>query len=125
MKKIVLIVMIMILCAGIFVGCESSKDHDEKVFEIQLEGNITTGFEWNYSVDKEGIVEEVSADYVQDRADEDIEGAGGTYIFKFSGLKEGDVILTFEYAQPWEDVEPAQTVIYELHVDDAGNISQK
>ena len=125
MKKIVLIVMVMILCVGVFVGCESSNDHADKVFEIQLEGNITTGYEWNYSMDQEGIVEEVSAEYVQDPADKDIDGAGGTYIYEFSGLKEGDVTLTFEYAQPWEDVEPAQTVVYELHVDAAGNITQK
>ena len=127
MKKIkfIAIAIVMILCVGILVGCASSNNNGDKVFQIQLEGNPTTGYEWDYSMDKEGIVKEDSADYVQDSADEDIEGAGGTYIFKFSGVKEGDVTLTFTYAQPWEDVEPEQTVIYELHVDGSGNITQK
>jgi inhibitor of cysteine peptidase len=125
MKKIIFIVVIMILCVGILVGCESSKDNTDKVFQIQLDGNPTTGYEWDYSMDKEGIVKEVSAEYVQDSADEDIEGAGGTYIFEFSGVEEGDVTLTFEYARPWEEVEPPQTVIYKLHVGGSGNITQK
>lgn len=116
--------LLLILCLGLFVGCGSQDDNGSKVFEVRLEGNPTTGYEWTYIMDKDGIVKEDSFEYVQNQADENGVGTGGIYIFQFSGVAEGDVALTFEYARQWED-EPQQTVVYELHVDASGYISQK
>lgn len=93
----------------------------DKEYRIELEGNATTGYRWMYKADPEGIVEEVSNDYIVE-GDDGEAGTPGTFVFVFEGVKEGETTLEFRYARAWED-EDAQSVSYTLSVDADGVIT--
>jgi predicted secreted protein len=81
---------------------------------------MSTGYTWTCTMDKSGIVREVSHDY---KAEPGI-GRGGTFRFVFEGLKAGTVKLSFNYARPWETGKaPAETKVYILSVDTEGKIT--
>jgi predicted secreted protein len=96
----------------------------EDQYTVTLEGNPTTGYEWTYTMSRDGIVKEASNDYTQDAAGEGMVGVGGTYTFVFEGVAAGDVTLTFTYDRPWGSDGPPQTQTYKLRVNDAGQIAQ-
>jgi inhibitor of cysteine peptidase len=102
----------------------------EKRITLELEGNPTTGYSWTYTMDREGVVREVSAEY-HEAADsgnspEGRIGRGGTFVFVFESLNPGTVELRFNYARPWESgVEPAETKTYVLTVNRAGKITRQ
>ena len=125
MKRLLVVITVLALFLGLLAGCQSNTEPEEKAFKVELEGNATTGFEWTYTMDPDGIVEEIFSEYLTEETEEDMVGVGGTYIFEFRGVEQGDVTLTFRYARSWEDVEPEQVVSYELHVDEDGNITAK
>ncbi|MDD3921650.1 MAG: protease inhibitor I42 family protein, partial [Eubacteriales bacterium] len=51
-------------------------------------------------------------------------GAGSVHTWVFTGAAEGDVTLTYTYAQPWETAAvPAATVTIGCHVDSALNVT--
>ena len=125
MKKVGFLVLVAALLLAILAGCTSDTDEGSRIYKIELEGNATTGYAWTYTMDKEGIVEEIMAEYIVDESEDDMVGVGGTFVFEFHGMKEGTVTLTFEYTRLWEDEEPEQVVTYKLRVDDEGLITQK
>lgn len=90
---------------------------------IDLESNPTTGYEWTYTVSREGIVEETKNEYIADEVEGDIVGAGGVHSFQFRGLKAGTVALTFRYARPWEKGEAAKVATYQITVDESLQIT--
>ena len=51
-------------------------------------------------------------------------GAGGTQRYVFEGVHEGEVVLTFTYARPWESVQPAQIKKITLSVNRSFEITQ-
>jgi len=75
---------------------------DSKTVEINLEGNPTTGYTWEYNIDVDGIIKEDSNQYKPKHATSGLVGSGGTYTWKFSSLKEGTAEITFKYLRPWE-----------------------
>ncbi|WP_252228981.1 protease inhibitor I42 family protein [Clostridium sp. ZBS15] len=93
-----------------------------KVVEINIEGNPTTGYTWNYEFNTDGIIKEEWKDYKQDNVDSEIQGAGGTYTWKFSAVKEGTTKVTFKYYRPWEN-EILETKTYIFTVDKDLNIT--
>lgn len=93
-----------------------------KIVSLKLSGNPTTGYCWDYSIDTEGIIKEESKDYISDAKGLKIEGAGGIYIWKFSGLKEGSTKVTFRYGRPWEK-ETLKTKTYLFKVDSNLNVT--
>ncbi|MGN0537535.1 MAG: protease inhibitor I42 family protein [Acutalibacteraceae bacterium] len=95
-----------------------------KNYTINLKGNATTGYTWNYSVDKEEIIKEEVNKYTPDKAEEGMVGTGGTQTYSFKGVKEGNVTVTFKYAKSWEDNSTIETKTVKLHVDANGNISK-
>lgn len=106
-------------------GVEVIPAKQEKKIEISLEGNPTTGCSWEYSINKDGIIKEDSKEYNPDNKDTDIDGSGGTYIWRFSGLKEGSTEITFKYYQPWEKEKVYETKTYICTVDRNLNINIK
>jgi len=108
----------VILACGV-LWCASAQDSG-RAFSISLEGNPTTGFEWNCS-GGEGIVEATGRTYNKESSGRS--GAGGVYIFTFKGIKSGEAVLTFTYSRPWEkDTAPAETRRYLLKVDEQKRI---
>lgn len=95
-----------------------------KVGSLRLSGNPTTGYSWDYEVSDEGIIKEKSKEYISDAKDFKLEGAGGTFIWNFSGIKEGITKVTFKYSRPWEK-EVIETKTYLFIVDGKLNITIK
>ena len=90
---------------------------------VELSANPTTGCSWEVKMDKEGIVKLVSSEYKssQSKSDEGLVGVGGTQTFCFEAVKDGQVIITFQYGHKW-DGEVYRTVIYNVLSKD-GEIS--
>ena len=80
-------------------------------FELSLEANATTGFEWQEEHD-ENYVKLLGDEYIasQDR-ENGIAGTGGTHVFKYKALKEGQTEITLTYRQPWEVGDKGTTVV--------------
>ena len=135
MKKTYLLIFIVVIASLLLAGCglinsttpttspEPTNDDDNSIFTVQLNENPSIGYEWTYTMDKDGIIELVSTNTIS--KNEDVDGAGYKLIYEFKGLAEGDVTLTFKYQCLWENDEPYNEKIYNLHVDDSGCITEK
>jgi inhibitor of cysteine peptidase len=80
--------------------------------QVILGGNPTTGYSWTTSLsdaDKAVLQQQGDALYAQQSTDSSIVGAGGTFTFTFKATAAGQVTLKFNYARPWESVQPIQT----------------
>ena len=121
MKKRLLILVVSVCFLALLVGCFSSSA--TKTATVELAGNATTGYSWAYTIDPEGIVQDVSDDYNQDSAPGGMTGVGGTYTFTFESVSQGEATITFTYQRVWEDVPPIETVVYKATVDANGNLT--
>ena len=119
MKKGLLLLVLSACFLGLAVGCAGET---QNTAIVQLEGNATTGYSWDYTIVPDGIVNEVSHDYVQSDAAQGTAGAGGTYIFTFEGAAPGQAEITFNYARQWEDVPALDVAVYKAVVDSNRNI---
>ncbi len=79
-----------------------------ETFEIELEGNATTGFKWEYnpSPESSAMVELLGSTY---QANTTRAGAPGVHHFRFRALKAGQASLLFRYSRPWEKAAPKET----------------
>jgi inhibitor of cysteine peptidase len=80
--------------------------------QVILAGNPTTGYSWLTSLgDKDAVVlqQQGEAVYAQESTDQSLVGGGGTFTFTFKAAAPGQVVLKFDYARPWESVQPLQT----------------
>ena len=80
--------------------------------QVILAGNPTTGYSWLTSLgDKDAVVlqQQGEAAYAQESTDQSLVGGGGTFTFTFKAAAPGQVVLKFDYARPWESVQPLQT----------------
>lgn len=104
MKKIIS-AFLALTCALGSVAAFSAKAKKEEV--VQLYSNPSTGYAWRYSADKEGMVEETEHSYdpAATFTGVQIVGAGGQESWKFKGLQEGYVTLTFKYERAWNNDE--------------------
>lgn len=93
----------------------------KKTVEINLKGNPTTGYNWEYNIGADDIVKEVSRKYEQDDAKLGLVGLGGTNTWIFSALKEGKTEIIFKYCRPWEE-EAIESKTYIFTVDKDLNI---
>ena len=81
---------------------------------VILDGSPTTGYTWHYTIGDNDIVKLDSQDYVVDSR---LTGAGGSYIWDFKALKDGETEITFEYYRDWEGAETStKTVSYRVKV---------
>jgi|GEM_PF-6988266 len=84
------------------IQIKNTLKNDVQTVDINLDGNPTTGYTWEYIIDIDGIIKEDSNEYNQKNANSGLVGTGGTYTWKFSSLKEGTAKITFKYLRPWE-----------------------
>lgn len=87
---------------------------------IELEANQTTGYEWQYTIDDQDIVEVVSEKYTEKEQDEDVVGAGGKKVFEVKGLQEGEAVVDFKYLRPWESKQPKKLRKMRIKVTETG-----
>lgn len=69
-----------------------------ETFSIELEGNPTTGYQWQEKFDEEKVK---LLDKKINPSSGQI-GASATEVFKFQVLKEGTTDLRFNYKRAWE-----------------------
>ena len=74
---------------------------DGKTAIIELDGNATTGYTWiPLSYDDQTL--KIEKDYVTSNDDPQIVGAGGTFKFTITGLRQGKTLVDFTYMREWE-----------------------
>ncbi|MDR2185792.1 MAG: protease inhibitor I42 family protein [Treponema sp.] len=125
MKKAIVLAAFLGFCAAVFAAPVRERGR----ITIELEGNPSTGYSWTYTMEPEGIVRELSAEYRRPSGKEDSAGAGGragkggVFVFVFESVRPGSAGLRFSYVRPWESgVEPAERRDYRLTVNRAGEI---
>lgn len=89
----------------------------ESVFDIMLDYNAGTGYQWTYTADTEGVLMFVEQ-FTEDKADPGVVGGPLREHFVFRSQAPGEVVLTFKLARSWETgQEPAETQVYAFTVD--------
>lgn len=123
MKRIVAIIVLLSLL-GLLAGCKLIQEsrNDPTIAKVELNGNPTTGFSWVYTIAPDDIIKIVSEDYIQDSNPQNFAGVGGTFVFIFEAVAQGEATVTFHYLRPWEDVPPIKTVVYKAVVDEQGSL---
>ncbi|WP_269471451.1 protease inhibitor I42 family protein [Actinomyces slackii] len=71
--------------------------------QVSLEANHTTPYEWRYTMSTDGVLEEDCSEYLTDEHEEGMTGVGGTMIFVFRAVADGEVTITFTYASLFDD----------------------
>ncbi|MGN0145252.1 MAG: protease inhibitor I42 family protein [Clostridium sp.] len=87
---------------------------------IELEGNESTGYEWNYDIKDVNIADIVNKTRVPHS---DIPGDSQMNYWKVKGLQEGETEITFKYFRPWEPESVIETKIYTIKVDSNLNVT--
>jgi predicted secreted protein len=124
--------MLVLLAVGGLAGCGSDKAADDpgnqtspdmpggitgeskdvkvdEEFEIELESNPSTGYEWKMTTAPDESILSLSGDEFIP-ADTDAVGAPGSHVWKFKALKDGRTNMVFEYARSWETDVPPEKV---------------
>ncbi|MFC1701067.1 protease inhibitor I42 family protein [Patescibacteria group bacterium] len=79
-------------------------------FLINLESNITTGYQWEGEYD-ENYIQFISKEYVKSLPE--LIGSGGIEVFNFLALQNGDTEIVFSYLRSWEG-EAIKKIIYNI-----------
>lgn len=120
MKKIFLLCL-SLFTVILFSSCESTKVENVGADKNQsnvilLKGNPSTGYDWEYSESKTGIIEiSLTQQYL---GDDNIVGAPSLYRYELSAVKDGKLTLTFEYKRSWEK-KAIEKIKYSVEVKDS------
>ena len=84
-------------------------------FDIELQSNPTTGYEWSLSVEPPEVVATKSKQYTADASGR--VGVGGVTRWSLNARMVGSATLTFMYSRPWEKgVSPTRIVTFQIDV---------
>jgi inhibitor of cysteine peptidase len=107
----ILPVVLLLLSAGCIVGDDNEVQIDGgaagttvtldagQTLRVQLDGNPTTGYEWEVSAVDEDILRYVDSDF---DPDSDAEGSGGTVTLTFEAIGTGATLLELIERPSWE-----------------------
>jgi predicted secreted protein len=124
MKKSLCLFVFLCVTALSFLSFGCSMTQEQKTATVELEGNATTGYSWIYTMSPEGIIHELSNEYIPNKTNDGIVGSGGKYIFTFEAVSEGEAELVFSYLRKWETgVSPLNTVTYKAIVNNKNNLT--
>lgn len=98
-----------------YVGIENI-DNYKMVQTIELPENPTTGYMWQYEIKNPSVVVSVNNEYISN-TDETLVGAGGTRIFSFQGVKEGQSEIEFRKERSFQENSTIETLRYILSVN--------
>ncbi|MEA3493136.1 MAG: protease inhibitor I42 family protein [Candidatus Margulisiibacteriota bacterium] len=120
MEKYICYALLAILAIGLLIlnGCDkkfTEKQNGKEValkagtnFSIYLEGNPTTGYNWQVKDYDRKIIEQVGKEKYSSEGDKI--GTGGHFTFNFKALLPGKTKLELAYLRPWEEnVPPIET----------------
>ena len=129
MRSIRVLFFACLLAVPLLISCSSSDDEKTYVvsaedngqavnlkigdkLEVVLQGNPTTGYEWvTTSVDSSVLIPGDSSF----TPESDATGAGGEYVFKYTGAALGTTVLRLAYQRSWEG-RPTQTFYVTVNV---------
>ena len=95
---------------------------DDRMVEVRLPSNPTTGWNWGYAGDSAGTVTLLREDYAP--YFEDLEGAGGVTTYELQVDAPGETLLLFNYANMWDPFAAAEeSYVLRLVVSDDMEIS--
>ncbi|WP_411349051.1 protease inhibitor I42 family protein [Paenibacillus sp. WLX2291] len=98
---------------------QTIKTTPNKMFNITLEENPSTGYSWSYKASSNAISLVKEQSQPQNNSNENIVGAPNDKSWTFKAAKAGTYTLTFTSAQPWEkDTSKAETKTYTIVVED-------
>lgn len=84
-------------------------------FQVSLEANHTTGYQWQVGELDAKVVSLVGTEYKQHG--ETLAGSGGAEVWTFRGVAPGKTQITFRYVRPWEkDAAPARSETFTVNV---------
>jgi inhibitor of cysteine peptidase len=125
MERYICYTLIAVLAVGLIFlcGCEkkfTEKQNEKKVslktgttFSIYLEGNPTTGYNWQVKDYNHKIIEQTGKEHYKSEGNKI--GSGGHYTFNFKTVSSGETKLALVYLRPWEkDTPPIET--YEIYL---------
>ena len=88
-------------------------------FTVSLKANPTTGYRWQFMPAEDPIVEPVGEPefHLAETEPPHVVGGGGSEVWTFRPLRQGQQVIRMEYRRPWEDSGSAATVAtYEVTV---------
>lgn len=94
-----------------------------KTVDVELYANPASGYSWEYSMDKTGVLSFAKNTYTPDSS-AILSGGGGTQEFTFRAVNEGTVNITFEYVNNLNK-SVASRYVYTYTVTDDGTILLK
>ena len=104
---LVAIIIFVSSCAGPFTIEDSGTTVNlgiDDPFEIELQGNASTGFAWQVMPYDSTIIKQVGErEYT---ANDDRVGSAGTYTYKFQTTAAGQTDLLLVYHRKWEEHKP-------------------
>ena len=74
---------------------------------VKLCSNLTTGFQWEYEMTGDKVLQEEDYDFEEPEGD-DVVGAGGKETWTFEAIEKGTTEVRMEYSRPWEGGEQAE-----------------
>ncbi len=101
---LILVVFLIASCAGPYTmensGSTVNLGNDDP-FEIELNGNPSTGYEWQIVSYDSTVIKQVGKhDY---KTSDDRIGSAGLYTFKFQTIGDGQTNLLLVYKRKWEE----------------------
>jgi inhibitor of cysteine peptidase len=128
MKQFLLMSISRFPVADTFVDTETGSVinvEQNNTFEISLEENGTTGYQWFHNLSDISALNLISEENLHYTSRE-LVGAPIQKIWSFEALKPGTYTLTFEYKRSWEEgVEPIKTVQCTINISSANTINVK
>jgi predicted secreted protein len=114
-------VFFLIVTAAFLAACVET---GEGLAIIELEGNSAADYSWTYTMSPEGIVIE-SAKGRRQKGNESRAEDGGSFLFVFEAVAQGETEIRFSYGRQLENEEPVQTAVYILKTHGDGTITVK
>ena len=116
---LIVVVVVIVLLAVFLPSKEIEEETPENIvvaklgeeFTITLDSGQTTGYQWEATFD-EAYLSLVDSVFVPN---EELEGAGGTEEFTFSGIQIGDSEIRFSYVTEGEE-SPAEEIVYSVSI---------
>jgi len=129
-QKLIVLILALIFslsfnsCSGPYTAEDDGRTIElgiDDPFEIELDGNPTTGYIWDVLFYDSTIIKQIGkADY---QAISDALGSGGKYTFKFQTISAGSTSLQLIYYRSFEkNVPPAKTFTMEVISGTMGRI---
>lgn len=99
-------------------------DFSAQTVDVELYTTPSSGYNWEYSMDKAGYLMLVGTDYKPDTGSAIPGKGGGTKTFTFRAIRSGTVNITFSYTKTEGfDKVTATEYVYTYYIDKNGNIT--